>query len=246
MKKYNLSAIMKRAWEIKKENERNIFSLCLKMAWEEEKELISSKNIPSGGGQLEKGNIMEKMTMEQLIKRYDIKLEEVFDAKKEAYVITGRIAVHNENLAKKDNMVHEIMDRKQEIVEYLKEIKEAEKRAFEERERSIESIEGLKEIKDAMYDLEKWHQEFNKSFDDVGGLGVRPKPEYDFDAMYERYPVAKAYLDAYNYSIKRNYELAAIGDKALERIINNHDEYREAIEEMKKDLDEFANRHAWD
>ena len=39
MKKYNLSAIMKRAWEIKKEDERNIFSLCLKMAWKEEKEM---------------------------------------------------------------------------------------------------------------------------------------------------------------------------------------------------------------
>ena len=138
------------------------------------------------------------------------------------------------------------MDRKQEIVEYLKEIREAEKRAFEERERSIESIEGLKEIKDAMYDLEKWHEEFNKSFDDVGGLGVRPKPEYDFDEMYKKYPVAKAYLDAYNYSIKSNYELSAIGEKALERIINNHDEYNEAIKEMKKDLDEFANNHAWD
>lgn len=37
MKKYNLSAIMKRAWELKKEDERNIFSLCLKMAWEESK-----------------------------------------------------------------------------------------------------------------------------------------------------------------------------------------------------------------
>ena len=189
---------------------------------------------------------MEKMTTEQLIKRYDIKLEEVFDEKKEDYVTTGRIVVRNIKLAKKENVVEEIKCRKQEIFEHLEAIKEAEKRAFEERERSIESIEGLKEIKDAMYDLEKWHNEFNASFDEVGGLGVRPKPEYDFNAMYERYPVAKAYLDAYNYSIKRNYELAAIGGKALERIINNHNEYREAIEEMKKDLYEFANRHAWD
>ena len=31
---------MKRAWEIKKENSRNIFSLCLKMAWEEVREEI--------------------------------------------------------------------------------------------------------------------------------------------------------------------------------------------------------------
>ncbi len=31
--KYNKKAIMKKAWEIKKENAKNIFSLCLKMAW---------------------------------------------------------------------------------------------------------------------------------------------------------------------------------------------------------------------
>ena len=35
----NLSKIMKRAWEIKKEDSRNIFSLCLKMAWEEAKNM---------------------------------------------------------------------------------------------------------------------------------------------------------------------------------------------------------------
>ncbi len=37
MKKINLSKIMKRAWKIKKENDKNVFSLCLKMAWEEYK-----------------------------------------------------------------------------------------------------------------------------------------------------------------------------------------------------------------
>ncbi len=35
--RYDLSKIMKRAWQIKKEDERNIFGLCLKMAWEEAK-----------------------------------------------------------------------------------------------------------------------------------------------------------------------------------------------------------------
>ena len=35
----NLSKIMKRAWEIKKEDSRNIFGLCLKMAWEEVKNM---------------------------------------------------------------------------------------------------------------------------------------------------------------------------------------------------------------
>lgn len=38
MKKYNLSKVMRKAWEIKKENCKNIFSLCLRMAWKEEKE----------------------------------------------------------------------------------------------------------------------------------------------------------------------------------------------------------------
>ena len=33
----NKSAIMKRAWEIKKENSINLFGLCLKMAWAEAK-----------------------------------------------------------------------------------------------------------------------------------------------------------------------------------------------------------------
>ena len=38
MKKYDLHRIMRRAWQIKKENEKNIFSVCLKIAWAEAKE----------------------------------------------------------------------------------------------------------------------------------------------------------------------------------------------------------------
>lgn len=38
MKMFDLHNIMKRAWQIKRQDERNIFSLCLKMAWEEAKE----------------------------------------------------------------------------------------------------------------------------------------------------------------------------------------------------------------
>lgn len=39
MKKYNLSSIMKRAWAIKKQNNKNIFAECLKMAWDEAREI---------------------------------------------------------------------------------------------------------------------------------------------------------------------------------------------------------------
>ena len=39
--KYDLRMVMRRAWEIKKENRDNIFGLCLKMAWREVKDLLS-------------------------------------------------------------------------------------------------------------------------------------------------------------------------------------------------------------
>lgn len=41
--KYNMKEIMTRAWEIKRENTENMFSLCLKMAWAEAKEAGSKK-----------------------------------------------------------------------------------------------------------------------------------------------------------------------------------------------------------
>ena len=45
MKKYNLSKIMKRAWEIKKEDNKNIFAICLKMAWEEAKKGVKKMTV---------------------------------------------------------------------------------------------------------------------------------------------------------------------------------------------------------
>lgn len=41
----NKAKIMKRAWEIKKEDSRNLFSLCLKMAWAEAKEEGNVKTV---------------------------------------------------------------------------------------------------------------------------------------------------------------------------------------------------------
>lgn len=43
--KYNLKAIMKRAWVIKKKNRRNIFRLCLKMSWCEYKQMLKDKLV---------------------------------------------------------------------------------------------------------------------------------------------------------------------------------------------------------
>lgn len=185
------------------------------------------------------------MTVEKLVERYGIKQESVFKSGI-GFTYTDRIVVHYVSLAQKENMISEIKERKQEIIKYLQGEREKKERAYQERQNKIDSIEGLKEIESAIIDLDKWHEEFNKSFDDVGGLGVRPKPEYDLEAMYKKYPVARAYLTAREYSEKPHYELAAIGKKALERIINHQEEYKEAIDEMKKELHDFAVQHSWD
>ena len=185
------------------------------------------------------------MTVEQLISRYMIKQHSEYKDGV-GWVYTDNILIHNSNLAKKENMIPVIKERKQEILDYFNSNREKERLSYEDRQRRIDAIEGLKEIEAAKEDLNRWHDEFGKSFDDVGGLGVRPRPEYDFDAMYKKYPVAKAYLDAYKYSNKSHYELADIGKKALDRIIYHPEEYKEALEQMKADLDEFAANHAWD
>lgn len=185
------------------------------------------------------------MTTEQLIQKYEIAQHAKYIQGK-GYEYFDAIEIHNVSLMKKDNMMEEVKERKQEIIEYLTAKREAEKRAIEERQEKINSIPGLKEIENALNDIELWQEEFSKSFDDVGGLGVRPKPIYDFDELYEKYPIAKAYLDAEKYAIKTNYELSHIGKKALERIIYHQDEYQEAIQDMEADIKAFTDKHMWD
>ena len=78
--KYNLKKIMKRAWEIKRENSKNIFSLCLKMAWEEAKKPshpLKKQLIFSAEEQLQKINRrrakknLEEKTMGQVFPWFD-------------------------------------------------------------------------------------------------------------------------------------------------------------------------------
>lgn len=160
-------------------------------------------------------------TVNELIKRYGIRK------------IGDKIAVDNAFLAKKENKVEEIKSRKPEIMAILIKEEESKKRAYEERKKKIAEIEGLAEIKNAINDLKMWREEFNNSFDDVGGLDVRPKPECDIEAMKKKYPRANAYLKAECEANKYNYQLSAIGNKALEKIINDPNGYDDAISEME-------------
>lgn len=229
MKKYNLSRIMKRAWEIKKQDTKNIFSICLKISWEEEK-------------RRENG-----MSVEELIKKYKIS--------QACHVVNGETIWDNDcqvsrkqmNQIIKDHALEEIRAKKDEIFKYFEDERAEKERKYQERKRKIESIEGLAEIKEAYTDLECWHSEFERSFSgDCGGFGVRPKPQYDFEAMRKQYPVADAYLRAEAEAFKMNYQLADIGHRALEKIIDSPEEYVEIMAAMEAEIKDFTESHMWD
>lgn len=67
--KYDRKAIMKKAWEIKKENEKNIFGLCLKMAWAIAKKETETKELPELQGS-EKQVAWAKDIREKIMKNF--------------------------------------------------------------------------------------------------------------------------------------------------------------------------------
>lgn len=180
------------------------------------------------------------MTTTELIERYGIK-----DGAQ--YGKPGAIRIMKDKLCMMEKALPEIQAHKAEILAYLAAEREAKERAEAEREAKIKAIEGLKEIQDAIEDMNNWREEFSASFEGegaVGGLGVRAKPEYDIDGMMQRYPQAAAYIKAKKYAVKSNYELSAIGDKALEGVING--DWKAAIDTMEAELKEYTDRHLWD
>ena len=72
--KYNKSEIMKRAWEIKKENKNNIFSACLKLAWAEAKGNTVSKTEKEL--MIEKLEMMAKEAEERYVFKYTVYISE--------------------------------------------------------------------------------------------------------------------------------------------------------------------------
>lgn len=188
------------------------------------------------------------MTIEKMIDLYDIRLQTEF--KNGKFVPTGLVGIYNTTRLEKDNAKDEILSHKDEIKALLFKRYNDEQRAREERKAKIAAIPGLKEIEDAIEDLTKWHEEFNRSFDDrygagCGGLGVRAKPQYDLDAMRVQYPRAAAYLEMQDWSQKEFIEQAIIGKKALEKIIND-DNWEQAVADAKKELDDYITAHIWD
>ena len=110
----------------------------------------------------------------------------------------------------------------------------------------IDSIEGLLRIKAARQDVEAWHDEYTENWErGDSGVGLRPRPEYDFDELYKEYPRAHAYLKAEAWAHASHGVKAAVGIEAREAIIRGED-YNEAIEKMEKEWHDYCEEHIWD
>ena len=177
------------------------------------------------------------MNTQEMIQRYKIALK--IDEHGQP---TGNLIVYHAD----KTALAAIKAAKPEIVAALLAQREAGLRAEQERQTKIDAIPGLREIEAARADLVNWKLEFDASFDsENGGVGVRPKPKYDMDAMYAQYPRAKAYLDAQDFAASENDAKSAAGMKALEAIINGEN-HEQAIHTMKSEWAAYCNAHLWD
>lgn len=175
------------------------------------------------------------MEVKELIKKYNLQAVEK----------DGRMMVHTRLRVPAED-VAAIKKNRDEILKEIMDAKEQEKRAYQERQAKIDAIPGLAEIKAALAKAADWNRRFNASFEteDGGGWGVGPRPQYDFEAAYKKYPQAHAYLIAEREAYNSNFELADIGQRALEKVING--QWEEAMDDLKREEDEFVDRHAWD
>ena len=185
------------------------------------------------------------MTARELITKYDIILKRGLTDN--GYEPNGKIIIRNGEECKQSGDYDTIIANKPEILNILMAEYNAGKERYQARQAKIKAIPGLDEITSALDDINSWHRELNESFEGEGGggIGVRTKPKYDFDAMYARYPRAKAYLDALEFSRANNYIKAAAGSRALEAIING-DDYDDAIATMTAEWDAHCAKNMWD
>lgn len=183
---------------------------------------------------------IEKMTAEELISRYGIIIPEGNEKK---------IRTTDPELVEREGAAAAIKAHAKEIYNILKARKAAEEKADEEHKAKVNAIPGFRKVMAAYFDMWKYNDEWEDSFEDVGGLGVRPKPKYNFKEMREEYPQAFAYIRAMKMEEKHNLE--SVAREAMEQILNGN--WEQAVENMnkaeeaeKKREAEWLNKHMWD
>lgn len=176
------------------------------------------------------------MTIDEMIKRYNIKLAHGFHK--------GQIHVLNTDMVYTDKSIDTLKSNKSAIMDRLREMDEARKEAAKQYVEKVNSIPGLTEIQEALEAQEEWESKFSEYFDNEDCGKIPARPNYDFETAYKKYPQAHAYLLAEEESLKDNFELADIGKRALKEIV--YGDWEKAIANMKKEKDDFIAKHIWD
>lgn len=179
---------------------------------------------------------ISEMTAEQLIHRFTI-------FKQGDSIGTNHPPINPEL---RNELLTAMREKKPEILQYLQNVAEKKERAAQERQAKIDAIPGLKELQAAIEDLNSWHREYSENIHSgASGVGLRAKPQYDLDAVREKYPRAAAYLKATEMASAANYTKAAAGKKARERIIGGED-FEQALSDAEKEWNDHVSEHIWD
>jgi hypothetical protein len=164
------------------------------------------------------------------------------------------ISIHDESLGtlrilylcgiEKDELLSWVKAHKQEIIAHIKNEEEEKKKAAEEREVKIAGIDGLRELQEAIGEHEKYHDDFEKCFENEGVV-FPDRPKSDVSALRKKYPRAAAYLKAENIKYSDHFVQSAAGSKALEKIIDGED-FKKAIADAKAEFSAYCKEHIWD
>lgn len=186
------------------------------------------------------------MTTAELVRKYNITVATRFDGHN--LVATGFLRIGRGDLARANGDMDAIRAAKPQIIADWQAKHDAERAASDARQAKIDAIPGLAEIRAAIADRAAWRREFRASFEGeeaVGGLGVRPQPTTDVDALLEKYPVAAAYLEAQSFADADNYIKSAAGRKAVDAILSGSAPAA-AVQTMRSEWAAYCTDHIWD
>lgn len=117
-----------------------------------------------------------------------------------------------------------------------------------QRQKELESkIEGLSEIRSALTELERDHDEFNRMMDDEfnDGVVLPARPKVDIEQLCLKYPRAAVYLRFRAWERSFDHIKSSIGKRAAERILQGED-HAKVFEESEAEMGKVRRRRAWD
>lgn len=177
------------------------------------------------------------MTVNEMIKKYDIKLHGNDQLQ---VAIPKGLSKAQVNALKSD-----LVAAKPAILTELIARRDAEIKAREDAAAMlVANVPGLEILRDARSKWEMYHEAFSRAID-RGDVRMPQRPVEDMDAIKAQYPAAVAYLKAESYEYASHYAKSAAGRKAKQAIADG-DNHIEALVQMEKEWSDHCNEHIWD